>query len=193
MAKPKICDAPGCDRPTRKCMKYCSVHDQRLRRLGTFDLPARPRYTVDPESGCWNWLGYRNERGYGVETLPDDSSPHGYRSRYAHRAYYERAKGSIPRHLHLDHLCRNPSCVNPNHLEAVTPAENVQRGLAAKLTPETVTAMRLRHAEGDVTTLQLAKAYGIHHSQVSRVVRGLAWRDMEPCAGLMGPEPPAAA
>lgn len=43
---------------------------------------------------------------------------------------YELHKGSIPEGLELDHLCRNPRCVNPDHLEAVTHKENVRRGLS---------------------------------------------------------------
>ena len=45
----------------------------------------------------------------------------------AHRFSYERAKGVIPEGLELDHLCRNPACVNPDHLEAVSGHENVRR------------------------------------------------------------------
>jgi hypothetical protein len=53
-----------------------------------------------------------------------------YKRRYAHRVVYEAAKGPIPEGLHLDHLCRTPPCVNPDHLEAVTPYENIARGTA---------------------------------------------------------------
>ena len=48
---------------------------------------------------------------------------------YGHRASYESAKGKIPKGYHIDHLCRNPSCINPEHLEAVSPKENSRRGL----------------------------------------------------------------
>lgn len=52
---------------------------------------------------------------------------------YAHRAAYERAIGPIPAGLVIDHLCRNPWCANPEHLEAVTNRENSRRGLRGRL------------------------------------------------------------
>lgn len=45
-----------------------------------------------------------------------------------HRVSYEFHKGQIPKGLHIDHLCRVRDCINPDHLEAVTPGENVRRG-----------------------------------------------------------------
>lgn len=50
------------------------------------------------------------------------------KSTLAHRFSYEFAKGEIPAGLVLDHLCRNTSCVNPDHLEATTQTENIARG-----------------------------------------------------------------
>lgn len=72
---------------------------------------------------CWTWIG-STDRGYGV---------FGAQGRYfrAHRWAWEALVGPIPEGLHLDHLCRNPSCVNPDHLEPVTQAENIRRGHAA--------------------------------------------------------------
>lgn len=51
---------------------------------------------------------------------------------YAHRVAYEALVGPIPGGLVLDHLCRNPGCYNPTHLEPVTNAENIRRGYAVK-------------------------------------------------------------
>lgn len=73
-------------------------------------------------SGCWKWIGYRDRQGYGAGDFG------GAKSRRAHRIAYEEVMGPIPNGMHLDHLCRNPWCVNPMHLEPVTPRENVMRG-----------------------------------------------------------------
>lgn len=45
----------------------------------------------------------------------------------AYRWSYEYHRAEIPAGLHLDHLCRNPGCVNPWHLEPVSPLENMRR------------------------------------------------------------------
>lgn len=46
----------------------------------------------------------------------------------AHRLLYELLVEPVPDDLQMDHLCRTPTCVNPSHLEPVTPRENVRRG-----------------------------------------------------------------
>lgn len=73
------------------------------------------------DSGCWTWLGYKDPHGYGSAAI-------GGKMYRAHRILYTLVKGKIPDGLHLDHLCRNPSCVNPDHLEPVTAKENTARG-----------------------------------------------------------------
>lgn len=73
------------------------------------------------ESGCWEWQGCRNRLGYGVIFAYG-------RTRGAHRAMYMLVNGDPGDHLVIDHLCRNPGCVNPYHLEAVTQRVNCQRG-----------------------------------------------------------------
>jgi len=72
---------------------------------------------------CLVWTACLN-RGYG------QFSVEGRKRASAHRWLYERWVGPIPAGLQLDHLCRNPPCCNPAHLEPVTNAENVRRGIA---------------------------------------------------------------
>ena len=84
------------------------------------------RTLPEPNSGCWLWDGGYQGQGYGVLSMP------GYAVELAHRASYKRHKGPIPDGLELDHLCRNPACINPDHLEPVTHAENSRRALRKK-------------------------------------------------------------
>lgn len=79
-----------------------------------------PRFERTPS--CWIWKGSRSVAGYGYVRS-------GSRNTCAHRVVYELLVGPIPEGLVIDHLCRNPSCVNPAHLEPVTQAENILRGL----------------------------------------------------------------
>ena len=74
-------------------------------------------------TGCWHWIGYLDRSGYG-------RTHHGGKQCSTHRLSYISFRGAIPEGLCLDHLCRNPRCCNPHHLEAVTPKENTLRGIS---------------------------------------------------------------
>lgn len=82
----------------------------------------RPYFIADPD-GCWEWRGTRAKFGYGMVTILGVPQ-------VVHRITY----GPIPDGLEIDHLCRNPCCVRPDHLEAVTHKVNMERGLVANKT-----------------------------------------------------------
>lgn len=78
------------------------------------------RLVTEP-SGCMVWPGAANTDGYGRVNAGTG------RPEYVHRVVYLLEVGQIPAGSEIDHLCRNPRCANPDHLEAVTHAENMQR------------------------------------------------------------------
>lgn len=88
-----------------------------------------------PITKCWEWKGTKRD-GYGVFMFK-------HKSFIAHRASYEIYNGCIPDGLQIDYLCRNRSCVNPTHLQAVTQKTNVLRGIG--LSAENARKMICKH------------------------------------------------
>lgn len=127
------CSDEGCGRE-RHARGFCKWHYDRKRRSGTLrNSPLAPPKSTEErfwakvqksENGCWSWTAGKCGMGYGWLRLPGKDG--GIVS--AHRFSYNLHRGPILDGLELDHLCRNPSCVNPGHLEAVTHRENVRRG-----------------------------------------------------------------
>lgn len=89
-------------------------------------LPVRIREKFDVAdrgylTPCWVWRAATNELGYGKVWFERGT-------RAAHRVVYALTLGPVPEGLTLDHLCRVPQCVNPEHLEPVPGPENTRRG-----------------------------------------------------------------
>ena len=110
--------------------------------------PAKPpeeRFwqKVDKGSSCWLWMGSMNLNGYGRFFIKVGVAP-----LLAHRFAYQLANGSIGDGLQIDHLCRIRSCVNPDHLEVVTPRVNTLRGDA----PSAVIARSGHCRQGHIRT-----------------------------------------
>lgn len=96
---------------------------------------------------CWPWSGYVAKNGYPFVTVEGET-------RTAHRAVYEHMLGPIPKGMELDHLCRNPQCVNPRHMEPVTPRENNMRSSSpAALAARKTHCVRGHPLSGDNVTL----------------------------------------
>lgn len=92
------------------------MKDKDYRRLSRHIMP-------EPNSGCWLWTAGLNGHGYATAWLE------GKTANTLHRQIYEHHKGPIPTGLVIDHRCRIPSCVNPDHMEPVTVRENTLRGI----------------------------------------------------------------
>lgn len=72
--------------------------------------------------GCWEWLAYKDKDGYGTFRVGD-------KKQMAHRVSFALHFGRAPRSENvIDHLCKNTGCVNPSHIEEVSPLENLMRG-----------------------------------------------------------------
>ena len=123
----KTCAVEGCEKPVHS-VGYCTAHYKRNLRWGN-PLGSAPRPTpaerfeskIDKSGDCWEWLGTIYKTGYGQFKVKK-------KQYLAHRWSYEHYVGPIPEGLVIDHLCRNRSCVNPDHLEPVTNEENLYRG-----------------------------------------------------------------
>lgn len=115
------CSVEGCNK-SLECRGLCNAHYKQARGAGLSMLSIEERFwaKVNKTDECWLWTGAKLPRGYGQFHVP------GYK--LAHRYAYELLVGPIPDTYTIDHTCRNPSCVRPDHLEPVTMRENLLRG-----------------------------------------------------------------
>lgn len=134
------------------------------------------------DSGCWEWIGAKNQAGYGVLVV-------GRKSLLAHRLSYVMHKGRLDQGALVCHHCDNPCCVNPEHLYAGDDKTNafdrMSRGRyvapagelngISKLTDEAVSEIRRAWAEGGLKQKELAEIYDVSPSLISKVVNGHIW------------------
>lgn len=100
-----------------------------------------PKFRV-AEDGCWLWIGAKTQDGYGLFYFGDG------RGGAAHRWAYEAWVGPLEEGKQIDHLCRTRACVNPTHLEQVTPLENHRRSMR----PDTSTHCKHGHERTEDNT-----------------------------------------
>jgi len=119
---------------------------------------------------CWVWQRAKGSRdGYGRKGV-------GRRVLLAHRVYFERVRGPIPKGLQLDHLCRVRACVNPDHLEPVTSKTNVRRGSGPKLSLSVVPKIRARFEAGE-SMRSIGRSLGVSHHTISAAIQGRSWSE----------------
>jgi hypothetical protein len=162
----------GCGEKTRIApqshTKLGWVKGEPIRYIGGHNTRSSPVAYLEQDTGydtpCWIWQRSLNDRGYGYLR-------HQGQCRLAHRVYWTEANGPVPPGMQLDHLCRKPACVNPDHLQPVSNAENTRRGNMAKLTYEKVAEIRVLLAQG-VPQRTIAEQYGVACPQISRINTG---------------------
>lgn len=213
---PGTCSLEGCGRKV-KARGWCSAHHHRWLRTGApegslraplterlwarvdYDGPVPP---MRPELGpCWLWTGAIGAHGYGV--IGKD----GGGVVLAHRAAYEDKVGPIPAGLHVDHLCMVRPCIRPEHLEAVTQAENNRRQHLAKRYREAWEArgrgvnvaadlrwLDARRPRTHKTTRARAEGkWGVGPSDLSSCLKAIEFRERPPEGYEPGPVDKAAA
>ena len=156
---------------------YHPVKRQRPPGLSAREVLAWNGWEVT-ESGCWEWSGGRNDRNYGQVRF-------GGKMTRAHRLSYETYIGEIPSGMVVRHICDNPPCINPAHLETGTLADNnrdkAERGRAtsggrswsAKLS-ESEVGQILRQGGG--STRELAREFGVSPTTIRNIRNGVAWK-----------------
>lgn len=137
----------------------------------------RPDYVIDRATGCWVWQKFALRR-YGRVTVDGVAQ-------WAHRAYWERAYGPIPAGHEIHHVCKNPSCVNPGHLELISERQHdIESFLTDRANGLTFADIREIRRLGRIqgyTSKQVAAMFGISWRAVDDYWSGVRrWADEFP-------------
>lgn len=166
-----VCGSKSCVCPEHLVLTRVQTHF-------VFDADnIRSAARVNASTGCWEWTGLRNERGYGLIGASDGNV-------LMHRASYHVFNGPIDADKYVLHRCDNPPCVNPEHLYLGSKADNAKdcrermrayrdgKHYNAKLS---VDAVRLIRSSSEADRL-LAKQHGVSIASVRKIRAGQSWR-----------------
>lgn len=140
-------------------------------------------------TGCLEWTGFKSRDGYGI-------LHRGGKLIKAHRLAYCNANGkhlSAIAGLVVRHKCDNRKCLNPEHLEIGSSADNTQdrhvRGRDArgskngnsKLTEAQVVDIRRAYRSHckQHGARPLATKYGVSVSLIGQIVSNAVWQNVE--------------
>lgn len=149
-------------------------------------------------TGCWEFNGKANIRGYGVVSIGRNPSR---RTALTHRIAWTLENGPIPKGMFVCHACDNPPCCNPGHLFVGTNQDNVrdavrknrhskpptgsgERNNFAKLSAEDVAEIRrlfVREFEWRpngawrTNARELGLLYGVTGANIRMIMRGASW------------------
>jgi len=158
------------------------------RRALTLAQRFYPKVAASNGNGCQLWTGSTAGTGYGnigLRTKPGEpiTTKVG-----AHVASYMLHKGPVPKGMVVMHKCDVRACVNPDHLQLSTQADNARDCVAKRrhtrgemrphsiMTWVKVRQLRAEYLEG-ATQVQLAAKFGISQPAVSQIVRAVTWEE----------------
>lgn len=132
----------------------------------------------EPNTGCWLWLGCYTTHGYGKMSVAGIEQA-------AHRISYALFKAQ-PGPLHIRHKCDTPACVNPDHLELGTPADNTQDSIKRGRKPVGTESKNTHLSNVDVLDIiksrnsysALAAQYNLALMTVHKIKTGKTWRHL---------------
>lgn len=134
----------------------------RVERLIQFEN-LYPSTDTGHATPCWIWPYAVSPNGYAQVCV-------GRRTLIAHRLRWEHDNDPVPAGMQLDHLCGQRRCVNPGHLEVVTPLQNARRSKSAKLSDEQAAEIFKRKQMGE-RTAELAEEFRVCDSTIVNIAR----------------------